>query len=270
MIRSSLNYNLSFAVHNLGFLDFQCIVWIFSVLYDDIGQRDWLNLNGASATILPLQVHELVIGLQHGEHPLPEFIIWRIPGSHKSTFCQGWPSWRWCWKSSSQPWTPPKPLNTAWHKSEQTHGDFQQSPCSVGQPHCFQRALLQRPWSTFVCGKEASCITNTFIQLNALHLTRGCIPTRMGGKPLKSVKRGAGGEFCTITPKAQQVTSWDADWMSGARHSEHKLLQFTIHLMTSIRAENYLNSNITIMLKILKTEGTKLWTDVVKCDWVRG
>ena len=43
MIRSSLNCNLSFVANNLGFLDFQCVVWIFSVLYDDIGQKKGID-----------------------------------------------------------------------------------------------------------------------------------------------------------------------------------------------------------------------------------
>ena len=64
---------------------------------------------------------------------------------------------------------------------------------------------------------------NTCIQLNALHLRGGCILT--GRESLwKRWKRGAGREFCTITPKAQQVTSWDADWMPRARHLGHTLI----------------------------------------------
>ena len=44
------------------------------------------------------------------------------------------------------------------------------------------------------------------------------------GKPFKKVKKRGGREFCTITPKAQQVTSWDADWMPGARQLGHTLI----------------------------------------------
>ena len=53
--------------------------------------------------------------------------------------------------------------------------------------------------------------------------SQGRVHPNTEGKPFKKVKKRGGREFCTITPKAQQVTSWDADWMPGARQLGHTL-----------------------------------------------
>ena len=117
--------------------------------------------------------------------------------------------------------------------------------CPTGIAHCYKRYIMFQDHlalsGSCIVAKERSPNShdqllsagkrhlvspkhpNTCIQLNALHLRGGCILT--GGESLwKRWKRGAGREFCTITPKAQQVTSWDADWMPRARHLGHTLI----------------------------------------------